>query len=151
MVPEPVDLCLIALIFEPVLLALDCLEVYGHHLPLLLSEVQLGREETLQDVLLQANIGHQYAVFLSRWRTVQFSEFFHLVQVLLVLFEEGLLLEDEHALAELLVRIEDPVFLRVVENDGLEVAWSDAIDEIVNFLEVGVETVGQALNGRGGT
>ncbi len=48
LVAQPVYFCFVALALELVLLALDGLEVHGHHLPILLRKLQhLRREQSL--------------------------------------------------------------------------------------------------------
>jgi hypothetical protein len=96
LVAQPVYFCFVALALELVLLALDGLEVHGHHLPILLRKLQhLRREQSLQQFFLQLDVAHQYAVLFSWGRTVESAKLFHFLCVVLIAKAERILLEDQ--------------------------------------------------------
>jgi hypothetical protein len=68
--------------------------------------------------------------------------------IVVFVFPERFFFKHQKALTELFVSVEDSVFFRIVEDDGLDEAGTDAVDEVVDLLIVGVKAVGQALDKR---
>jgi hypothetical protein len=68
--------------------------------------------------------------------------------IVVFVFPERFFFKHQKAFTELFVSVEDSVFFRIVEDDGLDEAGTDAVDEVVDLLIVGVKAVGQALDKR---
>lgn len=143
LVPQPVNFRLIPLIFKLILLPLDYLKMYWQNILLILLKFQHpGRHQHLMYHLLKLRIIYQSLILLSHWRAIFRPQLFQLICIISSVSTIGLILHQ----IQLFSCVEDAILLGVGEHYGLDETRTDAVDEVMDLLVIGVETIGKALS-----